>query len=97
MARNRLLLCTFLVLLSIIFFITTSEADKVFDEIKKRRDTKKLKLDAMDNIKSRIDNILSCFKLFEHYRNRYKFDSLRDEVELDMCGAVWIILCARLD
>ncbi|KAL3615415.1 hypothetical protein CASFOL_041076 [Castilleja foliolosa] len=77
MATNRILLCTFLVLLSIIVSIS---ANRSADQ-------------AIENDNSRLDMFLGCFRLFERYQFPFdEYDSIQDEMGANICNTasrVW--------
>ncbi|KAL3615429.1 hypothetical protein CASFOL_041090 [Castilleja foliolosa] len=77
MARNRILLCTFLVLLSIIVSISAIRSEN----------------QAIDKDDGFIDVLLGCFRLFKRYRFPFdEYDSVQDEIRANICytgSRVW--------
>ncbi|KAL3615412.1 hypothetical protein CASFOL_041073 [Castilleja foliolosa] len=99
MSRNRILLCTLLVLLSIIVSISANRSvDQLIEdikEIKRRRNISKLKYDSTDKVNRSRDFVLRCFRLFERYRRAPfdKYDSWEDEMDHNVCftaSKVWL-------
>ncbi|KAL3615432.1 hypothetical protein CASFOL_041093 [Castilleja foliolosa] len=84
MTKNRLLLCTLLVLLSIIISIRANRLeDQVMDNDNSHVD--RLADQDLNSVNSRIDFYLDCFRLSERYRFSDKYDSWQDEMGVNVC------------
>ncbi|KAL3615423.1 hypothetical protein CASFOL_041084 [Castilleja foliolosa] len=94
MAANRiLLLCTFLMLLSIIVSISANRSrEQVIEdnrEIQRLRNIEISKYYAGDNVDESRDYVLKCLRLYEH---KHLYDTNNFETEQSLCfsnGRLW--------
>ncbi|KAL3615421.1 hypothetical protein CASFOL_041082 [Castilleja foliolosa] len=93
MTTNRILLFTFLVLLSIVFSISANRSrEQVIEdnrEINRQRKIAISKYYAGDNVDESRDYVLKCFRLYEH---KYLYDTKNFETEQSLCfsnGRLW--------
>ncbi|KAL3615427.1 hypothetical protein CASFOL_041088 [Castilleja foliolosa] len=85
MATNRSLLCTFLVLLSIIIVSISANRleDQAMDNDENHID--RLVDQEMESFNNRIDFYLDCFRLSERYRFLDTYDTWQDEMGVNIC------------
>ncbi|KAL3640012.1 hypothetical protein CASFOL_014980 [Castilleja foliolosa] len=85
MATNRSLLCTFLVLLSILIVSISANRleDQAMDNDENHID--RLVHQEMESYNNRIDFYLDCFRLSERYQFSDEYDTWQDEMGANIC------------